>query len=404
MITIKSKYEDVKIFASTVEEEAIKQITELANSLLGENAHIRIMSDCHAGTGCTIGTTMKITDKICPNLVGVDIGCGMEVVALNEKKIDFKNLDWIINTYIPSGRSIHTKQRSSDTFYIAMLSKLNCAADVDIEKAARSIGTLGGGNHFIEVDKDNEDNLYLIVHSGSRHLGVEVAQYYQKKAYKTLCTPDEDKIKEIVEILKQQNRQSEISQALIEYKKSLDNDIKPSLAYCERQLMLDYIHDMRIVQNFALFNRYAIVSEILTRIDEPISVKNQFSTIHNYIDTENMILRKGAVSAKKGERLIIPINMRDGSLICVGKGNEDWNYSAPHGAGRLLSRKAAREKFSINDYKAQMEGIYSSSVNKATIDECPMAYKDMSEIVENIKDTVEIEKVIKPVYNFKAST
>ena len=285
-----------------------------------------------------------------------------------------------------------------------MLSKLNCAADVDIEKAACSIGTLGGGNHFIEVDKDNEDNLYLIVHSGSRHLGVEVAQYYQKKAYKTLCAPDEDKIKEIVEILKQQNRQSEISQALIEYKKSLDNAIKPSLAYCERQLMLDYIHDMQIVQNFALFNRYTIVSEILTRIDEQISVKNQFSTIHNYIDTENMILRKGAVSAKKGERLIIPINMRDGSLICVGKGNEDWNYSAPHGAGRLFSRKAAREKFSINDYKAQMEGIYSSSINKETIDECPMAYKDMSEIVENIKDTVEIEKVIKPVYNFKAST
>ena len=404
MITINSKYEDIKVFTSTVEEEAINQITELANSPLGENAHIRIMPDCHAGVGCTIGTTMKITDKICPNLVGVDIGCGMEVVALNEKKIDFKNLDWIINTYIPSGRSIHTKQRGSDTFYIAMLSKLNCAADVDIEKAARSIGTLGSGNHFIEVDKDNEDNLYLIVHSGSRHLGVEVAQYYQKKAYKTLCAPDEDKIKEIVEILKQQNRQSEISQALIEYKKSLDNAIKPSLAYCERQLMLDYIHDMRIVQNFALFNRYTIVSEILTRIDEPISVKNQFSTIHNYIDTRDMILRKGAVSAKKGERLIIPINMRDGSLICVGKGNEDWNYSAPHGAGRLLSRKAAREKFSINDYKAQMEGIYSSSVNKATIDECPMAYKDMSEIVENIKDTVEIEKVIKPVYNFKAST
>ena len=404
MITIKSKYEVVKIFASTIEEDAINQISDLANSPLGENAHIRIMPDCHAGAGCTIGTTMKITDKICPNLVGVDIGCGMEVVALNEKKIDFKNLDWIINTYIPSGRSIHTKQRGSDTFYIKMLSKLNCAADVDIEKAARSIGTLGGGNHFIEVDKDNEDNLYLIVHSGSRHLGVEVAQYYQKKAYKTLCTPDENKIKEIVEILKQQNRQSEISQALIEYKKSLDNDIKPSLAYCEKQLMLDYIHDMRIVQNFALFNRHTIVSEILTRIDEPISVKNQFSTIHNYIDTENMILRKGAVSAKKGERLIIPINMRDGSLICVGKGNEDWNYSAPHGAGRLFSRKAAREKFSINDYKAQMEGIYSSSVNKATIDECPMAYKNMSEIVENIKDTVEIEKVIKPVYNFKAST
>ena len=404
MITIKSKYEDVKIFASTVEEAAINQISDLANSPLGENAHIRIMPDCHAGAGCTIGTTMKITDKVCPNLVGVDIGCGMEVVALNEKKIDFKNLDWIINTYIPSGRSIHTKQRYSDTFYIAMLSKLNCVADVDIEKAARSIGTLGGGNHFIEVDKDNEDNLYLIVHSGSRHLGVEVAQYYQKKAYKTLCAPDEDKIKEIVEILKQQSRQSEISQALIEYKKSLDNAIKPSLAYCEKQLMLDYIHDMRIVQNFASFNRCAIVSEILTRIDKPISVKNQFSTIHNYIDTRDMILRKGAVSAKKGERLIIPINMRDGSLICVGKGNEDWNYSAPHGAGRLFSRKAAREKFSINDYKAQMEGIYSSSVNKATIDECPMAYKDMSEIVENIKDTVEIEKVIKPVYNFKAST
>ena len=186
MITINSKYKDIKVFASTVEEEAIKQITELANSPLGENAHIRIMPDCHAGAGCTIGTTMKITDKICPNLVGVDIGCGMEVVALNEKKIDFKNLDWIINTYIPSGRSIHTRQRDSDTFYIEKLSKLNCAADVDIEKAARSIGTLGGGNHFIEVDKDNEDNLYLIVHSGSRHLGVEVAQYYQKKAYKTL--------------------------------------------------------------------------------------------------------------------------------------------------------------------------------------------------------------------------
>lgn len=406
MLTIKSKYEDVKIFASTIEEDAINQIVGLANSPLGENAHIRIMPDCHSGAGCTIGTTMKITDKVCPNLVGVDIGCGIDVIALNTKIIDFEKLDWVIKTYIPSGRHTHLNSRLSDTFYVSMLSKLKCAASVDINKAAHSVGTLGGGNHFIEIDKDDADNLYLIIHSGSRHLGVEVAQYYQKKAYKELQTPDIDKMKEIIQVLKQQNRQSEIQQTLIDYKASLLNSdkISPSLAYCTGNLMKDYIHDMKIIQTFAMLNRKSIAATILTKLDKALQIEENFSTIHNYIDTENMILRKGAVSAKKGEKIIIPINMRDGSLICVGKGNEDWNYSAPHGAGRLFSRKAAREKFSINDYKSQMEGIYSSSVNKATIDECPMAYKDMSEIVENIKDTVEIEKVIKPVYNFKAST
>ena len=400
MKELSGKYGDAKVFTDLVEEKALDQISTLLDQEFISGSQIRIMPDVHAGAGCTIGTTMTITDKCCPNLVGVDIGCGMSTTMLYGRDIDLDMLDQVVRAYIPSGFNIrdtkHCYARNS------RIDELICRKSIDIERAERSIGTLGGGNHFIEVDEDmyDEECLYLVVHSGSRHLGLEVASYYQHLAEEQLCGRDKDSIRAMINNMKAQGRHSEIASEL-ERIKSTTVNIPKDLAYVSGQLFEDYIHDMKIVQKYAEWNRMAITNTILNCMD--LYVIDEFETIHNYIDTNDMILRKGAVSAKAGERLLIPINMRDGSLICRGKGNPDWNYSAPHGAGRLMSRNEAKKKFSMGEFYESMNGIYTTSVNSDTLDECPMAYKPIESIVDNIGDTVEIEKIIRPIYNFKAS-
>lgn len=397
MIGVNGKFNTAKIYTDVVDEASIAQVNELCDQEFSKGSKIRLMPDIHAGAGCTIGTTMTITDKICPNLVGVDIGCGMETVRIAEKDIDLEKLDRLIHERIPSGFSI----RNGHGLYADSIQfeGLFCYHNVDVERAKRSLGTLGGGNHFIEADKDDDGNIYIVIHSGSRHLGLEVAKYYQEAGYKALCDA-ENGVQDIIAKLKEEGRQSEISGAIKEYKATHQTKVPKQLAYVHGKLFDDYIHDMRIVQKFAELNRKAMMDVIVNGMG--LSVVEQFTTIHNYIDTDSMILRKGSVSARKGEKLLIPINMRDGSLICIGKGNEDWNYSAPHGAGRLMSRAAAKEAFTVEEFENEMEGIYTTSVNRSTLDECPMAYKSMDTIVENIGPTAEIVKIVKPIYNFKA--
>ena len=398
MIEIKGKYNEAKIFIDVVDSASIAQVLELCNQEFTAGSRIRLMPDIHAGAGCTIGTTMTITDKVVPNLVGVDIGCGMETIRIRESHIELQKLDKLIYQKIPSGFSIRDKTHR----YINQinLNKLCCARHVDLLRAEKSIGTLGGGNHFIEVDRDDEGNLYIVVHSGSRHLGVEVASYYQEEGYKALNHTDETSIKALISKMKAEGRENEIQKELKRLKNMKQTNIPKALAYVSGELFDQYIHDMKIVQHFAAINRQAIMDEIVKGMK--LHVEEQFTTIHNYIDTDNMILRKGSVSAQAGEQLLIPINMRDGSLICVGKGNEDWNYSAPHGAGRLMSRAQAKQSFTVSEFKKQMGEVYTTSVGKSTLDECPMAYKDMQDILDNIGPTAEVVKIIRPIYNFKA--
>lgn len=360
-----------------------------------QNGLTFITGNCHSGAGCTIGTTMTISDKVVPNLVGVDIGCGMYVVKLKDKDIDLKLLDRIINDYIPSGFNIRDKIHEYNKY--VDYSNLRCKNNFDLQRAKLSIGTLGGGNHFIEVNKDKNNNLYLVVHSGSRYLGKQVAEYYQNKGYKKL-NDNHDEIQSIINKMKSKGREKDIQSTIEKLK---PKKFIKSLAWVEGNDLNDYLNDMQIVQTYASCNRTAIALEILEKMN--IGFIDDFETVHNYIDIGNNMLRKGAVSAKKNEKLIIPINMRDGSLICVGKGNEDWNYSAPHGAGRLMSRSKAKERISLDDFKKSMDGIYSTSVNQSTLDESPMAYKPINEIIENIKDTVDVVDIIKPIYNFKSS-
>jgi len=367
MIEIKGIYSTAKIYTDTLEGSAEGQILTMCNQPFTENSKIRIMPDVHTGKGCTIGTTMTIGDKVVPNLVGVDIGCGMETVKLKTKRAELPKLDSFIRQNIPSGMSVREKpHRSHGRIDI---DELRCIKKLDTRRAKESLGTLGGGNHFIEVDK-NGDDLYLVIHTGSRNLGKKVAEYYQDKAFKALGVRDQ-------------------------------TDIPYELAYLEGQDLEDYLHDMAIMQDYASLNRQIIKEVIL----DGMKWKDEggFSTIHNYIDMDSKILRKGAVSAKQGEPLLIPMNMRDGSLICTGLGNADWNYSAPHGAGRLMSRSEAESSFTVSAFKKEMEGIYTTSVGRETLDECPMAYKPMEEIIKNIAETVSIESIIKPIYNFKAS-
>lgn len=396
MLELKGKYNTAKVFTDNIEQEAIAQIIELCNQEFVKDSVIRIMPDVHSGAGCTIGTTMTIKDKVVPNLVGVDIGCGMHVSILKEKDIDLATLDKIIYDYIPSGFDIRSKEHKYCK-EIA-ISDLKCKNHVDLNRAMLSIGTLGGGNHFIEINRDEDGTLYLVIHSGSRHLGKQVAEYYQKLAIKALTDTKKQK-EELIKRLKAEGRQQEIQ---AESNKIQPPKIKQDLAYVEGQNFDDYIHDMKIVQEFAVWNRKAMADEIITRLG--LTVKDEFSTIHNYINTETMVLRKGAISAQKGEKVIIPINMRDGSIIAIGKGNEDWNCSAPHGAGRLMSRKKAKETLSLEEFAETMKDIYTTSVNQSTLDESPMAYKPIDEILENIKDTVEVYKIIKPIYNFKSGS
>lgn len=395
MIILKGKYNSAKVFTDVIDENAVSQIIELLNQPIALDSKIRIMPDVHSGVGCTIGTTMKITDKAVPNLVGVDIGCGMETVKIKEKHIEPQKLDKIIREKIPSGFSIRSKPHK----YAEMIDLLGlyCFDNINAEKAEKSIGTLGGGNHFIEADRGSDGSIYIVIHSGSRHLGVEVASYYQNEAYRRLKKNSGKDIEKFIEKLKLEGKQKSIQSEL---KKLNLSDIPKNLAYTEGELFRQYIHDMKLTQSFALINRQAMMQEIIKGMK--LHVTERFSTIHNYIDTESMILRKGAVSANKGEKLIIPINMRDGSLICIGKGSEDWNFSAPHGAGRLMSRSSAKEKFTVCEFKKQMSGIYTTSVDQSTLDECPMAYKSIDDIINNISETAEITDIIKPIYNFKA--
>lgn len=398
MIELKGKYNEAKIFTDIVDEASISQVLLLLNQEFVSGSRIRLMPDIHAGSGCTIGTTMTITDKIVPNLVGVDIGCGMEVIRVKEKQIDLPELDKLIYEKIPSGFNIREKpHRYAENIN---LEELYCYRYIDMGRAEKSLGTLGGGNHFIEADKDDEGNLYIVVHSGSRHLGLEVANFYQEQGYRALNGSAQKDIDRLIADLKAQGRQREIQKRIAALKNTKRTNIPKQLAYVADDLFMQYIHDMKIIQEYAMLNRQAMVDEMIKGMG--LHVVEQFTTIHNYIDTDAMVLRKGAVSAKDGEKLLIPINMRDGSLICTGKGNDEWNQSAPHGAGRLMSRSAAKESFTVSEFEKQMEGIYTTSVNRDTLDECPMAYKRIDDIVGNIGDTVEINRIIKPIYNFKA--
>ena len=398
MIELNGKFNTAKIFADVVDQSAISQVIELLNQEFVAGSRIRMMPDIHAGAGCTIGTTMTITDKIVPNLVGVDIGCGMETVRVREDHMEMQRLDKVIRELIPAGFEIRkSAHRYADR---VDLDSLRCAKHVDLDRARRSVGSLGGGNHFIEVDQDDQGQLYIVVHSGSRHLGLEVAKYYQEAGYKALNKTDEASIQKFIDEMKAAGRQREIQKELKHLKAATNTSVPKALAYVEGSLFDDYIYDMKIVQKFAELNRQAMMDEILKAMK--LHPEEQFTTIHNYIDTSAMILRKGAVSAAAGEKLLIPINMRDGSLVCVGRGNEDWNCSAPHGAGRLMSRAQAKESFTVSEFKKQMEGIYTTSVGKDTLDECPMAYKGMQDILDNIGPTADVVSIIKPVYNFKA--
>jgi RNA-splicing ligase RtcB len=357
------------------------------------------MPDVHAGKGCTIGTTMTITDKIVPGMVGVDIGCGMETVRLDAGTIDFQRLDEVIRKHVPSGFDI----RETPHKYAGDidLSDLRCAKRVNLNRAYKSIGTLGGGNHFIEVAQAESGELYIVAHSGSRHLGCEVADYYQAEGYKALCGGVQLHWEEVVARLKAEGRQKEIQATMNQLKSQITAAVPKDLAYVTGSLFDDYIHDMKIMQRFAVLNRKAMIDAIL--VGMRLAAAEEFTTIHNYIDTDAMILRKGSVSAKTGEKLLIPINMRDGSLICVGKGNPDWNFSAPHGAGRLMSRSKALHELSMEQYQEEMRGVYSTCVLPETLDESPMAYKPIDEIIAQIEPTAEITARIKPLYNFKAA-
>lgn len=397
---IEGMYNQAVIYIDNIEENALKQIKLLCNQEFTRGEKIRIMPDVHAGMGCTIGTTITIHNKVVPNLVGVDIGCGMETIQIKNKHLELQQLDKLIYEKIPAGFSIRETPHSYNEEID--LNELRCLkqAKINLDRAVKSLGTLGGGNHFIEADKDEEGKLYIVIHSGSRHLGVEVASYYQNIAFEQL-TDKRKEIQQIIQQYKSEGREQEIHTAIEQFKKENHLEIPKTLCYLEGDAFEDYIHDMKIVQRFAMLNRKAMMKELIKGLK--LKVEEEFSTIHNYIDTEKMILRKGAVSAKEGEKLLIPINMRDGSLICIGKGNKDWNESAPHGAGRLMSRSEAKQSFTVSEFKKQMKGIYTTSVNIETLDECPMAYKSMQDIIENISDTVEIRKIIKPIYNFKAA-
>lgn len=404
MKLVEGKYNTAKVFTDVVEEKSLQQIKTLCDQEFTSGAKIRLMPDVHAGAGCTIGTTMTIKDKIVPNLVGVDIGCGMETLMIHKDSeaamnFDPAKLDKVIRKNIPSGFDIRKFQHD----FVEEVEWDKIKGTYNKHRAKMSLGTLGGGNHFIEADKDEDGNLYIVVHSGSRHAGLEIAEYYQEMAWKQLNGRTKADIDAMICRLKEEGRQIEIEAQMAVMSRQTKTLVPKDLAFVSGYLFDDYINDMRIMQHFAMLNRKAMVNTISIGLHlKEEEIVDQFTTIHNYIDTENMILRKGAVSAQQGEKLLIPINMRDGSLICIGKGNEDWNCSAPHGAGRVMSRTQARKGLSMDEFKAEMSGIWSSTVTKGTLDEAPMAYKTMDDIVANIGPTADIVNVIKPIYNFKA--
>jgi len=402
MITISGKYNSAIVYTDTVEETAVEQIKTLCGQEFVEGSNIRIMPDVHAGKGCTIGFTMAIQDKVCPNLVGVDIGCGMRTVNIGKTDIDLGKLDEVIRKYIPCGMNVHESR-----LHRFDLTRLACYRNLkDTKRLERSIGTLGGGNHFIEVDSDVSGNKYLVIHSGSRNLGHQVATYYQKLAVE-LCSGKEVMYAEQEQIIreyKEQGKRNEIQDALKNLRARHANafpSLPEDLCYLSGKYKDDYLNDMQICQEFAVENRMRMAEAIVAQLG--IDVVNEFETVHNYIDFSDSILRKGAISAKTDEILLIPMNMRDGCILGRGKGNPDWNWSAPHGAGRLMSRNQAKETLNMDEFKDVMRGIYTTSVSNDTLDEAPMAYKNMDDIIKHIGDTVEIVDIIKPIYNFKAS-
>ena len=400
-IEIKGKVNTALCYAKVVEEEAIEQIRRMCDYAIAEDSKIRIMPDVHAGKGCTIGTTMTITDKVVPNVVGVDIGCGMYTVNLGKDDVDFEKLDEAAH-FIPSGREVwEGRQERFD------LTDLHCYRELkDAKRLARSLGTLGGGNHFIEIDEATDGTKYLIIHSGSRNLGKQVAELYQKLAINLNRGYGEylKKRDEIISSYKEQGRRSEIQSALKQLQWQVYESpvsIPEDLCYLEGKYLEDYLHDVDICQVFARRSREKMAEIILERTR--MNGSDAFHTIHNYIDTDEMILRKGAIAAHKGERVLIPINMKDGSILAIGKGNPEWNYSAPHGAGRIMSRTKAKNELNLGEYKKVMEGVYTTSVNGNTLDEAPMAYKSLEDIIDVVRESVDVIDVMKPIYNFKAS-
>ena len=382
MIEIPGKYCTAKVYTDNVEEAALKQIMNLMNQPFAAGSNCAIMPDCHAGVGCVIGLTARITDKVVPNLVGVDIGCGMLVLKVdNSFAFDLKQ----------------SKHKYADKADLE-----NMIAPVNVDKLKLSIGTLGGGNHFGEINVDDAGNHYIVIHSGSRHLGIEVCRYYQDLAIK-YHRNDRAAMQDAIKQLKKAGREREIEETL--QKMNADRPAIPNeLAYLEGALMEDYLHDMKIAQEFAIWNREAMMDVLVDGLGiKGKQVLDKFCTVHNYIDLDFRVLRKGSISLQKDEQAIIPMNMRDGSLIVRGKGNADWNCSGPHGAGRLMSRSKAKETLRMEDFKASMEGIYTTCVSTGTIDESPMAYKPFDEIMRNIEPTADIVERIRPIYNFKAS-
>lgn len=401
MLKIKGKVNTAICYAKVIEDEAIDQIRRMCDYDMTAGSKIRIMPDVHAGKGCTIGTTMTIVDKAVPNVVGVDIGCGMYTVDLGKTGIDFEKLDEACH-FIPSG--MHVWDGRQERFD---LTGLRCYRNLkDTRRLERSLGTLGGGNHFIEVDQASDGTKYLIIHSGSRNLGKQVAELYQKLAvdldrgYGAYF----EKRDEIIRTYKEQGRRKEIQGALKELKRQT-YEIQPSmpddLCYLSGKYLEDYLHDVEICQRFGRRSREKMAEIILERTGMTGGIA--FHTVHNYIDTEEMILRKGAIAAHKGEKVLIPINMRDGSILAAGKGNPEWNDSAPHGAGRIMSRTKAKNELNLDQYKKEMAGVYTTSVNENTLDEAPMAYKSLEDIIDVIRESVDVIDVMKPIYNFKAS-
>lgn len=399
MIEIVGKYNVAKVYTDNIEQAAYAQVLNLMNQKFAEGSSFAIMPDCHAGAGCVIGLTMKIVDKVVPNLVGVDIGCGMLVVKIDKSfKFDLQKVDRIWHEDIPSGMNHRsTKHRFADRAKIE-----DIIAPVNVDKLKFSIGTLGGGNHFGEIDVDNDGNYYIVIHSGSRHLGIEVCKHYQRLAIEYHKDKKKSNL-EVIEQLKKEGRQSEI-EVVLKASKQSQPSVPDELAYLEGQYLEDYLHDMKIAQEYAIWNREAMMEVLLGCLGiGKDKIIEKFCTIHNYIDVENRILRKGSISLQKDETAIIPMNMRDGSLIVRGKGNPEWNFSGPHGAGRLMSRSKAKESLSLDDFKKSMAEIYTTCVSTGTIDESPMAYKPFEEIMRNIEPTADIVDRIRPIYNFKAS-
>ena len=387
-------------YAKVIEKAAIEQIRRMCDYEFTEGVRIRIMPDVHWGKGCTIGTTMTVRDKVVPNLVGVDIGCGMYTVNLGKGEIDFARFDEAAH-FVPSGRDVwEGRQEKFD------LLTLHCyRALKDTKRVARSLGTLGGGNHFIEIDRSADGTNYLVIHTGSRNPGKQVAEYYQNIAIDLSHGKDElfRARDELIRRYKEEGRRSELQGAIMELYRSFEAkaaEIPADLAYLYGSYLEDYLHDIEICQAFARKNREVIARILLERTG--LTAGEAFHTIHNYIDTEERILRKGAIAAHAGERVLIPINMRDGSILAVGRGSADWNYSAPHGAGRIMSRKAAKETLSMDEFRKTMTNVYTTAVNKSTLDEAPMAYKSLADIIDVIADSVDVIEVLKPIYNFKA--